>query len=76
MAPTLLLVGKDDETVIKLNEWANVRLRCERELHIVPGATHLFEEPGALEEVAALARDWFTEYLPQKVHAPVLLAAA
>ena len=75
-APTLLLVGKKDEPVIKLNEWANIRLRCERELHIVPGATHLFEEPGALEEVAALACDWFLEYLPQKALVPVLAAAA
>ena len=62
-APTLLLVGGRDEPVIKLNEWALARLQCRKELHIVPGATHLFEEPGTLEEVARLARDWFVQHL-------------
>ncbi len=62
-APTLLIVGGNDEVVIELNEQALSRLRCPKELIIVPGATHLFEEPGALEEVAHLARDWFVRRL-------------
>ena len=63
-APTLLIVGEYDEVVIRLNEEALARLQCEKELRIVPRATHLFEEPGALEEVARLAADWFKRYLP------------
>ena len=62
-APTLLVVGGDDEPVIGMNRDALARLRCEKELVIVPGATHLFEEPGTLEEVARLAAEWFTQYL-------------
>ena len=62
-APTLLIVGGADYGVIELNEAAFRALRCEKELAIVPGATHLFEEPGALEEVARLARAWFVRYL-------------
>lgn len=62
-APTLLLVGGYDEPVIELNERALAQLRCEKELRIVPGATHLFEEPGTLEQVAAHARDWFARHL-------------
>jgi len=62
-APTLLIVGARDEPVIELNREAFERLRCEKKLEIVPGATHLFEEPGALEEVARFARDWFRRFL-------------
>ena len=62
-APTLLVVGGSDDVVLDLNRSAQAQLRCENRLEIVPGATHLFEEPGALERVAALARDWFTRYL-------------
>jgi dienelactone hydrolase len=63
-APTLLIVGGHDEPVIELNEWALRQLAAPiRELRVVPGATHLFEEPGALEEVARLAADWFVRYL-------------
>jgi putative phosphoribosyl transferase len=62
-APTLLIVGGNDEPVIGLNEEAMAALRCEKRLVIVPGATHLFEEPGTLERVAELARDWFLRYL-------------
>jgi putative phosphoribosyl transferase len=62
-APILLIVGGRDETVIALNRQATKRLSAETELAIVPGATHLFEEPGALEEVARLAADWFTRHL-------------
>jgi putative phosphoribosyl transferase len=62
-APTLLIVGGDDEVVIPLNRSALYRLRCEKRLEIVPGATHLFEEPGALEPVAELAGSWFSHHL-------------
>ncbi|MFJ8748486.1 phosphoribosyltransferase family protein [Streptomyces sp. NPDC102441] len=62
-APTLLIVGGDDTTVIGLNQQAQAALHCENRLEIVPGATHLFEEPGALDRVADLARDWFTTHL-------------
>lgn len=62
-APTLLIVGGDDAPVIVMNREALAQLRCEKQLEIVPGATHLFEEPGALEAVARLARDWFLCYL-------------
>jgi pimeloyl-ACP methyl ester carboxylesterase len=60
---TLLIVGGLDEVVIGLNEDARVHMRCPTELVIVPGATHLFEEPGALEEVARLAAEWFARHL-------------
>ncbi|UUN28148.1 phosphoribosyltransferase family protein [Streptomyces sp. FIT100] len=62
-APTLLIVGGRDTTVLDLNRQARSALRCECRLEVVPGATHLFEEPGALDEVADLARDWFTVHL-------------
>jgi putative phosphoribosyl transferase len=62
-APTLLIVGGNDVQVIELNRAAFDQLRCEKRLVIVPGASHLFEEPGALDHVAALARDWFQRYL-------------
>ena len=62
-APTLLIVGGNDYPVIRMNEDALRRLNVEKKLEIVPGATHLFEEPGTLEKVAALARDWFIQYL-------------
>lgn len=62
-APTLFIVGGRDEGVIELNESAFVSLNCKKRIDIVPGATHLFEEPGALEEVARLARDWFSQHL-------------
>ena len=70
-APTLLLVGGEDELVIALNQDALHALRCEKRLQILPGATHLFEEPGMLEWAAELARDWFLRYLT-----PVILPAA
>jgi dienelactone hydrolase len=62
-APTLLIVGGNDYQVIELNRAAFELLRSEKQLVIVPGATHLFEEPGALEAVARLAREWFERYL-------------
>lgn len=62
-APTLLIVGGYDDVVIDLNRAAQAALRCENRLEIVPRATHLFEEPGALEQVARLAADWFTTHL-------------
>ena len=58
-ASTLLIVGGNDNTVIELNEMARDQMRCEVKLAIIPGATHLFEEPGALEQVAKFAGDWF-----------------
>jgi putative phosphoribosyl transferase len=61
--PTLCIVGSEDHTVCELNRRAIDRLRCEKRLEIVPRATHLFEEPGALEEVARLAREWFESHL-------------
>jgi putative phosphoribosyl transferase len=66
-APTLLIVGGDDVAVIELNRQALAQLRVEKALVIVPGATHLFEEPGALDEVARLARDWFEGHLALSV---------
>ena len=62
-APTLLIVGGDDVQVIELNRAALALLRCEKQLVIIPGASHLFEEPGALDEVARLAREWFRQHL-------------
>ena len=62
-APTLLLVGGEDVPVIAMNREALARLNCEKQLEIVPGATHLFEEPGTLEAVARRAGDWFLRYL-------------
>jgi dienelactone hydrolase len=62
-APTLLIVGGDDHEVIRLNREALARMRCEKYLSIVPGATHLFEEPGALEQVADMALNWFKQHL-------------
>jgi len=62
-APTLLIVGGHDLPVIGMNREALAQLNCEKRLEIVPGATHLFEEPGTLEQVAQLARDWFNQYL-------------
>jgi putative phosphoribosyl transferase len=62
-APTLLIVGALDEVVLGMNRAAQRHLRCENHLAVVPGATHLFEEPGTLDRVAGLARDWFTRYL-------------
>ena len=64
-APTLLIVGGRDHTVVALNREAQRRLKSESELVIVPGATHLFEEPGALDEVIAHASRWFLAHLPQ-----------
>jgi pimeloyl-ACP methyl ester carboxylesterase len=61
-APTLLIVGGADPLVIDLNRAALAELRCEKQLLVVPGATHLFEEPGALATVVDLARDWFVAH--------------
>jgi putative phosphoribosyl transferase len=65
-APTLLIVGGEDHVVIELNEQARAQMRCEIKIDIVPGATHLFEEPGALEQVAKLASDWFVNHIGGK----------
>jgi dienelactone hydrolase len=65
-APTLLIVGGNDDIVIELNEMARDQMRCKVRLEIVPGATHLFEEPGALEKVATLASDWFVSHLGEQ----------
>ena len=63
--PTLLIVGGCDGDVLRWNEAALARLGGPKELVVIPGATHLFPETGALEEVARLAQDWFTRYLPE-----------
>jgi len=68
-APTLLIVGGADDVVIGLNEIAYAQLTCEKELKIVPGATHLFEEPGTLEQVARLASEWFKTKLQPRATA-------
>jgi dienelactone hydrolase len=65
-APTLLIVGGEDHVVIELNEQARAQMRCEIKIDIVPGATHLFEEPGALEQVTKLASDWFVNHIGGK----------
>jgi len=65
-APTLLIVGEHDEQVLRLNETAYAQLQCEKSLAVVPHATHLFDEPGALEEVARLAAEWFAKHLKSK----------
>jgi putative phosphoribosyl transferase len=62
-APTLLIVGERDENVLRLNEQAFEKLHCPKSFAVVPNATHLFQEPGALEEVARLASDWFRKHL-------------
>ncbi len=62
-APTLLIVGERDEAVVDLNAAAFEMLRCEKRMEVIPGATHLFEEPGALEQVAEIASAWFAEHL-------------
>ena len=68
-APTLLIVGGDDAAVIAMNRAAAAEMRAEVRLQIVPGASHLFEEPGALEQVAALAARWFEDHLPPPARA-------
>lgn len=69
-APTLLIVGERDDPVIQLNQLAKSKITAPVELAIIPGATHLFMEPGTLEEVARLAREWFTRYLAPGVFGP------
>jgi putative phosphoribosyl transferase len=63
VSPTLLIVGGHDEVVLELNRQAAGKISCEHELMVVPGASHLFEEPGALDQVAELAAGWFSKYL-------------
>jgi len=65
-APTLLIVGGDDDIVIELNEQARDHMRCKVKLEIISGATHLFEEPGALEQVAKLASNWLVDHIGEK----------
>jgi putative phosphoribosyl transferase len=65
-SPTLLIVGGNDRSVLELNRKATQRMQCITRLHVVPGATHLFEEQGALEEVQRVAADWFVEHLAAK----------
>jgi pimeloyl-ACP methyl ester carboxylesterase len=67
-SPSLLIVGSLDHDVIKLNQWAEALMKCEKKLAIVPGASHLFEERGTMEKVCELAAGWFEKYLqPVKV---------
>jgi putative phosphoribosyl transferase len=69
-APTLLIVGGDDTGVLALNEEAFERLTCPKRLVVVPGATHLFEEPGALDDVAHAAARWFADHCAAEPAAP------
>jgi putative phosphoribosyl transferase len=64
-APTLLIVGGDDVEVLELNRGALAQLKCDKDLAVVPGATHLFEEPGTLERAARLAKEWFVRHLTE-----------
>ena len=75
-APTLLIVGGADRVVLELNEHAAARLTCPHELEVVPGATHLFEEPGALDRVATLATSWFTTQFRARSRRATATAAA
>jgi putative phosphoribosyl transferase len=75
LAPVLLIVGGADAAVLELNRQAQRRMGCENELAVVPGATHLFEEPGALDRVARLAIDWFTQHLSNGAPASEATAA-
>jgi dienelactone hydrolase len=75
-APTLLIVGGLDGPVIRMNERAAARLECEHRLEIVPGATHLFEEPGTLDMAAGLARDWFLRHFAAAARPPAPAEAA
>ena len=68
-APTLLIVGGEDDVVIRLNEEAYGQLRCEKDMQVVPGATHLFEEPGTLDQVVRLAIDWFQRHFAHRSEA-------
>lgn len=68
-SPVLLIVGERDEQVIELNKYAMQQMNCRNELRIVPGATHLFEEPGTLETAARLAAEWFRDHLSEKADA-------
>ena len=68
-APTLLIVGGLDEVVLDLNRQAYEQLTCEKRLEVVPGATHLFDEPGTLDRVAELAAEWFSKYLVHDLQA-------
>lgn len=62
-SPTLFIVGEEDDVVVQLNQKAFTALKCQKKLEIIPGASHLFEEPGTLEEVARLSAEWFVKYL-------------
>lgn len=66
-APTMMIAGENDEAVLKINREAYGRLRCAKELRVIPGASQMFEEPGALDEVARLTVDWFKQHLDQMV---------
>jgi len=69
-APTLLIIGGDDDVVLEVNRNAYEHLSCEKRLTVVPGASHLFEEPGTLEAVARLACEWFRRHLGEHVSSP------
>lgn len=76
ISPTLLIVGGEDDVVLELNRHALEQLRTEKDLAIIPGATHLFEEPGTLEAVAVKSTEWFTRHLPSAAKKTSLIHAA
>jgi dienelactone hydrolase len=75
-APTLLIVGGEDDIVLALNKTAMTQMHCITKLHVVPGATHLFEEPGALEEVVTVAAEWFARYMHGSISKKKMQCAA
>ncbi|HKF19995.1 MAG TPA: alpha/beta hydrolase [Candidatus Angelobacter sp.] len=75
-APTLLIVGGDDKTVLALNRKAMAEMRCFNQLHVVRGATHLFEEPGAMEQVVKVSAEWFSRHFEKRESGPQHRAAS
>jgi len=75
-SPALFIVGGNDQTVLALNEKAMAEMRCVKQLHVVPGATHLFEEPGALEKVVQVVAEWFCQHFESRISRPMQRVAS